>query len=79
MEKETGHYSTFVIRIWSDESGGKLVGHIQHIASQDKGSFNSVEGMNEFVLEHLGSNSGWHSGATVLISEGGNVSACDLD
>jgi hypothetical protein len=54
LERQSGHYNTFVVRIWSEEAAGRLRGQIQHIATQDKGSFDCLEVMNRFVLNHLG-------------------------
>jgi len=49
-----GHYNTFVVKIWCDDCGDMIRGHIQHVSSQEYGHFSSLNNMTDFVVGHLG-------------------------
>ncbi|MBN1191129.1 MAG: hypothetical protein JXA46_15335 [Dehalococcoidales bacterium] len=48
-----GGYYTFIVRIHS-ESGGKFVGHIQHLHTQEEAHFETFKDMKAFMVKHLG-------------------------
>jgi len=49
-----GHYNTFVVKIWCDDYGDMIRGHIQHVSSQEYAHFSSLKNMTPFVVSHLG-------------------------
>ena len=51
MERTTGYYNTFVVKIWSDEI--IMRGSIEHIGTQENARFLSLEKMSDFILSHL--------------------------
>ena len=50
-----GYYNTFVVKIWCDDHGEMVRGHVQHVSSQEHTYFSSLENMTGFVVSHLGS------------------------
>lgn len=48
-----GYYNSFVVKIWSDEPGGKVRGHIQHVSSQESSHFLNLDKMLDFIIAHL--------------------------
>ena len=50
-----GYYNTFVVKIWCDDHGEMVSGHVQHVSSQEHAYFSSLENMTGFVASHLGS------------------------
>ena len=51
MERTTGYYNTFVVKIWRDEE--IMRGHIQHASTQEHTYFLSLEDMKDFIVSHL--------------------------
>jgi len=49
-----GYYNSFVVKIWSDEPGGKVRGHIQHVTSEESSHFLNLDKMMDFIIAHLG-------------------------
>ena len=49
-----GYYNSFVVKIWSDEPGGKVRGHIQHVSSEESSHFLNLDKMLDFIVSHLG-------------------------
>lgn len=49
-----GYYNSFVVKVWSDEPGGKVRGHIQHVSSQESSHFLNLDKMLDFIISHLG-------------------------
>ena len=47
------HYNSFVVRIWSDDSGD-VRGEVVHVATQERRRFLTWDRMEEFIVEHLG-------------------------
>ena len=54
MERTTGYYNTFVVKIWRDEAEGTMRGYIQHVSTQEHAYFLSLENMTDFIVSHLG-------------------------
>ena len=50
-----GYYNTFVVKIWCDDHGEMVRGHIQHVSSQEYAHFSSLENMTDLLVSHLGS------------------------
>ena len=48
-----GYYNTFVVKIWCDDRGEKIRGHIQHVSSQEHAYFLGLEYMTDFIASHL--------------------------
>jgi hypothetical protein len=48
-----GHYNSFVVRIWTDETSATFRGHIQHVASHDQANFADIRKMVDFIMNHL--------------------------
>lgn len=46
------HYSSFIVRIWSDQKG-HFHGQVIHVATQEKRHFRDMDHMIEFILQHL--------------------------
>jgi len=53
MELETGHYNTFVIRIWHDKAGGAMRGYIRHVSTEEYAYFAGLEDMGDFITRNL--------------------------
>ena len=53
MERTTGYYNTFVVKIWCDDGGEMVRGHIQHVSTQEHTYFLSLENMADFMVSHL--------------------------
>jgi hypothetical protein len=49
-----GHYNTFVVKIWCDDYGDMIRGHIQHVSSQQYDYFSSLNNMTDFIVSRLG-------------------------
>lgn len=47
-----GYYNSFIIRIWSEDSG-KLHGTIVHVSSRESLASSDLGEMWQFLLEHL--------------------------
>ena len=58
MERTTGYYNTFVVKIWRDEAEGTTRGYIQHVSTQEHAYFLSLANMTDFIVSHLGPPSG---------------------
>ena len=54
MERPKGYYSTFVVKVWCDETEGVMRGYIQHVSTQEHTYFLSLENMTDFIVSHLG-------------------------
>jgi hypothetical protein len=54
MKQTKGYYSTFIVRIWNDETEGTMRGHIQHVSTQEHAYFLSLENMTDFIESHIG-------------------------
>ena len=52
MERTTGYYNTFIVKIWSAE--GITRGHIQHVGTKRYTYFLSLEKMIDFIQSRLG-------------------------
>jgi hypothetical protein len=50
----TGYYNTFVVRIWCDDAGKQMRGHIQHPGTEDNAYFDSLDDIKEFILAYTG-------------------------
>lgn len=48
-----GYYNSFVVKIWSEESGGAVRGHIQHVSSREDSHFLNLDKMLDFIIAHL--------------------------
>ncbi len=48
-----GYYNTFVVKIWCDDGGEMIRGHIQHVSTQEYMYFPSPENMTDFIVSHL--------------------------
>ena len=48
-----GYYKTFVVKIWCDDHGEMVRGHVQQVNSQEHTYFSSLEDMTDFVVSHL--------------------------
>ncbi len=53
MERKTGYYNTFVVKIWCDEAERMMRGHVQHVSTQEHTYFLNLEHMTSFVISHL--------------------------
>ena len=80
MERTTGYYNTFVVKIWRDEAEGIIRGHIQHVSTQEHTYFLSVENMTDFIVSHLGPPSHYSTtqdriqgGAGVVVEDFGDM------
>ncbi len=49
----TGHYSTFVVKLWCDECGQLVRGQIEHATTQDHAYFVKLEDMNTLITKYL--------------------------
>lgn len=47
-----GNYSSFILRLWVEPSGGWRWGLIQHVATRKKRRFSTVSEMLDFISEH---------------------------
>ncbi len=54
MEQTTGYYSTFVVKIWCDDTERIMRGHIQHVSTREYEYFLSLGNMTSFIMRHLG-------------------------
>ena len=52
MERTTGYYNTFVVKIWHDQ--GTTRGHVQHVATKEYTYFLSADKMLDFVMSRSG-------------------------
>jgi len=48
-----GHYNSFLVRVWTEDSENVVRGHIQHVGSQEDTHFRDWEKMVGFMLDHL--------------------------
>lgn len=51
-----GHYNSFLVRVWTEDSKNIARGYVQHVGSQETIHFRNMDKMVEFILNHLG----WH-------------------
>lgn len=65
----TGHYSSFVLKIWVDEGNdeGFIRGQIQHVDTRESMHFLDLDKMTAFIMSHLYSQS---RNSTVVGGEG---------
>lgn len=48
-----GYYSTFVVKVWCDDHGEMVRGHIQHVNTQEATHVLSLRRVADFILDHL--------------------------
>ena len=49
-----GYYNTFVVKIWCDDSGEMIRGHVQRVTStKEHIYFSSLEDLTDFIVRHL--------------------------
>jgi len=48
-----GYYNTFVVKIWCNDHGQMVRGHVQHVSSKDYIYFLGLNDMNDFVISHV--------------------------
>ena len=48
-----GYYNTFVVKIWCNDCGKMIRGHIQHVGSQEHAYFLNNTSMTDFMASHL--------------------------
>lgn len=53
-----GHYSSFIVKVWTDEREDITRGYIQHVGTQETRYFMDLGKMTEFILSHIHSQSG---------------------
>ena len=53
MERMTGYYNTFVVKIWCNKAQGTIRGYIQHASSQERIYFLNLEDMMHFIQSHI--------------------------
>jgi len=51
MERTSGYYSTFVVKIWCD--GQATRGHIRHVGTSAQMRFLSLADITPFIAQHL--------------------------
>ena len=47
----TGHYNTFLVKIWTDKRAAR--GHVQHVQSKEYVYFGNLEKMVHFIVSRL--------------------------
>ena len=52
-----GHYSSFIVKVWTDETEDIARGYIQHVGTQETRYFMDLDKITEFILSHIGSQS----------------------
>lgn len=52
-----GHYSSFIVKVWTDETDDVTRGYIQHVGTQETRYFRDLSKMTEFILSHIHSQS----------------------
>jgi len=52
-----GHYDSFVVRVWIDDTDNITRGYIQHVSTQETMHFYDLNNINEFILNHIHSQS----------------------
>jgi len=58
-----GHYSSFIVKVWTDETEDIARGYIQHVGTQETRYFMNLDKITEFILSHI------HSQSSELESE----------
>jgi hypothetical protein len=53
-----GHYSSFIVKVWTDETEDIARGYIQHVGTQETRYFMDLSKITEFILSHMHSQSG---------------------
>jgi hypothetical protein len=48
-----GHYDSFVVRVWVDDTEDITRGYIQHVGTQETMHFYDLDKINEFILSHI--------------------------
>ena len=48
-----GYYTTFVVKIWCDDSRKLNRGYVQHVSSQEQRHFLDMDDLTDFILGHL--------------------------
>jgi hypothetical protein len=48
-----GHYDSFVVRVWVDDTEDITRGYIQHVGTQETMHFYDLNKINEFILSHI--------------------------
>jgi len=52
-----GHYSSFIVKVWTDETEDIARGYIQHVGTQETRYFMDLDKITEFILSHIRSQS----------------------
>ena len=47
------YYSTFVVKVWCDDHGEMVRGHIQHVNTQEAAHVLSLGRVADFIMSHL--------------------------
>lgn len=53
-----GHYDSFVVRVWVDDTKEITRGYIQHVGTQETMHFYNLNKINEFISSHINLQSG---------------------
>jgi hypothetical protein len=64
-----GHYNSFLLRVWTEESSSEVRGSVQHVGTQESIYFTSWDKMVDFILNHLD----WHISHAVDCEEMGQI------
>jgi hypothetical protein len=48
-----GHYSSFIVKVWTDETEDIARGYIQHVGTQETRYFMDLDKIAEFILRHI--------------------------
>ena len=51
MERTTGYYNTFVVKIWCAE--GVMRGRIEHVGTRERRYFMSLDKLADFIMSRL--------------------------
>jgi len=75
-----GYYNTFVVKVWCNNGGEMIRGHIQHISTQGYMYFSNLEDTVDFITSHLGrlpdnsvTQDKMHDGLTLLAEGIGDI------
>jgi hypothetical protein len=53
-----GYYSTFVVKLWCDDQGKMMRGHVQHVSSLEASHFLNLSDMTDFISSCIGDSPG---------------------
>ncbi len=53
-----GHYDSFVVKVWVDDTEDITRGYIQHVGTQETMHFYDLDKVSEFILSHIHLQSG---------------------